>query len=45
MFTWKDKRIAMRLILPIPKTTEEKEHKFMSICNLGEFLVESKEIK
>ena len=29
----------------IPKSTEEEKPKFIFICNRGEFLVESKEIK
>jgi len=44
MFNWKGKRVAMRsihLLLP----TNEKEPKFISICNRGEFLMESKETK
>ena len=45
MFTWKDKIIAMRSIPPTPKSTKEKEPKFIFICNRGEFLVESKETK
>jgi len=35
----------MRPIQPAPKSTKEKKTKFISICNQGEFLVESKEIK
>ena len=45
MFIWKGKRVAMRLILPTPKSTKEKEPKFISICNRGKLLVESKETK
>ena len=45
MFNWKGKRVAMRPIPPTPKSTKEKEPKFISICNRGEFLAESKEIK
>ena len=35
----------MKLIRRVPKLTEEKESKFISICNRGEFLVKSREIK
>ena len=35
----------MKLIPPIPKSTEEEKPKFIFICNQDEFLVESKEIK
>ena len=45
MFNWKGKRVAMRPIPPTPKSTKEKEPKFISICNRGEFMAESKEIK
>jgi len=44
-FNWKGKRIAMGTISPIPKFIKEKEPKFISICNRGEFLVKSKEAK
>ena len=37
--------IAMKLIPPPPKPTEGEEPRFISICNRGEFLVESKETK
>ena len=42
MFTWEGKRIITKLIPPVPKQAKEKS-KFISICNRGEFLVESKE--
>ena len=45
MFTWEGKRIAMKPIPPPPKPTKGEEPKFISICNRGEFLVESKETK
>jgi len=41
----KGKKVAMRPIPHIPEATKEKEPKFISICNRGEFLVESKETK
>ena len=44
MFTWKDKRIAMKPIPPSPKPTKEEKPKFISICNEGLF-VELNEIK
>jgi len=43
MFTWEGTRIAMKPIPPVPKPTKEEKSKFISICNRGEFLVESKE--
>ena len=42
MFTWEGKRIAIKLIPPPPEPTKGGEPKFISICNRGEFLVESK---
>ena len=45
MFTWKGKRNAMKFIPPVPKPTKEKKPKFVSMCNQGEFLAESKEMK
>jgi len=44
MFTWEGKRIAMKPIPPPLKLTKEKS-KSISICNPGEFLMESKETK
>jgi len=44
LFTWKDKRVAMKLIPPTPKPTKEEKPKFISICNEGLF-VELNEIK
>ena len=35
MFTWKDKRAAMKPVPPIPMSTKEKEPKLVSICNRG----------
>ena len=45
MFTWEDKRITMKPIPPAPKPTIEEKPKFIFVCNGGELLVESKEIK
>ena len=45
MFTWERKRIAMKPIPPPLKPTKEEKPNFISICNRGEFLVESKETK
>jgi len=45
MFNWKDKRVDVRSIPPIPKSTKENEPKFIYICNRDEFLVESRETK
>jgi len=45
MFTWEGKKIAMRLIPLVPRPVQEEKPKFISICNRGEFLVESKETK
>ena len=41
MFNWKGKRVVMSPIPPTPKSTKEKEYKFVSMCNQGEFLVGS----
>jgi len=35
----------MRPISPTPKSTKEKESKFVSMCNGGEFFMKSKETK
>jgi len=45
MFTWEGKRITMKPIPHVPKLAKEEKPKFISICNRGEFLVESKEAK
>jgi len=43
MFTWESKRNAIKPIPPPPKPSKEEKQKFLCICNLGEFLVESSE--
>jgi len=35
MFNWKGKRVAIGPIPPTPKSTKEKESKFISMCNQG----------
>ena len=44
VFIWKDKRVTMKSISPIPNPTKE-ETKIIAICNRGEFFVKSKETK
>jgi len=45
MFAWEGKKIAMKPIPPVPRPAKEEKPKFITICNRGEFLVESKETK
>jgi len=45
MLAWEGKIITMKPVPPPPKSTKGRELKFISICNRGEFLVESKETK
>jgi len=42
MFTWEGKRIAMKPIPTLPKSTKGGEPNSIFICNQGEFLIEYK---
>ena len=47
IYSIKRARVVMRSISPTPKFIKEREPKFisLSVCNRGEFLMESKETK
>ncbi|XP_020245240.1 uncharacterized protein LOC109823377 [Asparagus officinalis] len=44
-FVWKNKKIILPPIPPSPKNPKDQKPKRISLCNKGEFLTESKELK